>query len=224
MNPGTRTVAPSRVLIVDDHPILRHGLAQLVQLESDFAGCAEAGTVDEALAILAREPIDLVIVDLSLEDQSGMELVRLAKERHPGVPCLVLSMHDEKLHAERVVRAGARGYVMKHEATRRIVAALRCVREGRIYLSDAISSHMLERLASSPSEVTQTTSPLQALSDKEIEVLQLIGRGMKTGDIARALHRSVHTVEAHRANIKRKLGLKTAGELARAAYQSTSST
>lgn len=209
----------TRVLIVDDHPILRHGIAQLVQRESDLDACAEAGNIEEALSVLATQPIDVVIVDLSLGDHSGMDLICMTKERHPGVQCLVLSMHDEKLHAERALRAGARGYLMKHEATKKIVTALRCVRDGHIYLSEAISSLMLERLAAGPAAKTFAASPLECLSDREMEVLRLIGRGMKTGDIARTLHRSVHTIEAHRANLKRKLGLNTAGELARAAFR-----
>lgn len=210
----------ARVLIVDDHPILRHGIAQLVEREDDLDPCAEAGTVDDALAVLASQPIDLVVVDLSLHEQSGMDLIRSARERHPQVKCLVLSMHDEKLHAERALRAGARGYLMKHEATRKIVTALRCVRDGRIYLSDEIATQLLERMAAAPAPgPARPESPLGALSDRELEVLRLIGQGLKTGDIARALHRSVHTIEAHRANIKRKLGLKTAGELSQAAFR-----
>lgn len=225
--PAHAAALPSQVLIVDDHPILRHGIAQLVQREADLQPCAEAGSIEEALAVLAAQRVDLAIVDLSLEDRSGMELLRTVRERHPGVRCLVLSMHDEKLHAERALRAGARGYVMKQEATKKIVAALRCVREGRIYLGEAIASQLLERLAAGPAAATADASeapgtadtPIAGLSERELEVLRLIGRGQKTGDIARTLHRSVHTIEAHRSNLKRKLGLKTAGELARAAFQ-----
>ncbi|MBP7658683.1 MAG: response regulator transcription factor [Burkholderiaceae bacterium] len=218
---GPGAVEVARVLIVDDHPILRHGIAQLVQRETDLDPCAEAGTIDEALAVLAGQRIDLAIVDLSLAERSGMDLIRLIRERHPEVRCLVLSMHDERLHAERALRAGARGYLMKHEATRKIVTALRCVRDGRIYLSDALASQLLERLAAAPAgEPALPASPLAALSDRELEVLRLIGRGLRTGEIARALNRSVHTVEAHRANIKRKLELKSAGELAQAAFGS----
>src|SRR4051812_8142638 len=175
------TALPSQVLIVDDHPILRHGIAQLVQREGDLQPCAEAGSIEEALDVLATRHVDLVIVDLSLNDRSGMDLLRTAKERHPNVRCLVLSMHDEKLHAERALRAGARGYVMKQEATKKIVTALRCVRDGRIYLSEAIASQLLERLAS-PSATAATTSPWATLSDRELEVLRLIGLGHKTGD------------------------------------------
>lgn len=214
--------ARSRVLIVDDHPILRHGIAQLVQRESDFGPCDEAGDGDEALALLERAPVDLAVVDLSLGQDSGLALIRSASERHPRLRCLVLSMHDERLHAERALRAGARGYVMKHEATKKIVTALRSVREGRIYLSEAVASQLLERLAAgSAAAPAAPASPFAALSDRELEVLRLIGQGRKTGEIARQLHRSVHTVEAHRANIKRKLGLQNAGELAQAAFELT---
>ncbi|TAK88615.1 MAG: response regulator transcription factor [Aquabacterium sp.] len=213
-------LAPAQVLIVDDHPILRHGIARLVEREGDFAVCAEAGSIGEALEVLQRHPVDLVVVDLSLEDQSGMDLIRTVRSRHPQARCLVLSMHDERLHAERALRAGARGYVMKQEATRKIVTALRCVRAGHIYLGEAIASDILARLAGVPaaSEAGGDAAAMAMLSDRELEVLRLIGRGLKTGEIARNLHRSVHTVEAHRANIKRKLGLKTAGDLARAAF------
>jgi DNA-binding NarL/FixJ family response regulator len=219
--PSTATpLQKTRVLIVDDHPILRHGIAQLVGREPDFDPCAEAGTIEEAMALLAEQPADVAIVDLSLEAQSGMELIRTVRARYPKLQCLVLSMHDERLHAERALRAGARGYLMKQEATRKIVAALRQVRAGRIYLSDTVSSEILGRLASGgPAERDNTPDDaVGGLSDREMEVLRLIGRGFKTGEIARTLHRSVHTIEAHRANIKRKLGLRTAGDLARVAF------
>jgi DNA-binding NarL/FixJ family response regulator len=207
----------SRVLIVDDHPILRHGIAQLLNREPDLEVCAEAGDRDEALAALARERIDLAVVDISLEGLSGIELLKLVRERHPGVRCLVLSMHDETLYAERALRAGARGYVMKQEATRRITTALRRVREGHIYVSEHLGSTLLGRLVDAPA--ARQASPLDTLSDRELEVLRLIGRGYKTGDIARTLKRSVNTVDAHRANIKRKLNLKSGAELARLAFQ-----
>ena len=221
MNADPALAQKTRVLIVDDHPILRHGIAQLVGREADFDACAEAGSVDEAMALLAGQPVDVAIVDLSLEEQSGMELIRRARVRYPKLQCLVLSMHDERLHAERALRAGARGYLMKQEATRKIVAALRQVRAGRIYLSDTVASEILGRLAGGAASTERDDDPAAAvggLSDREMEVLRLIGRGLKTGEIARTLSRSVHTVEAHRANIKRKLGLRTAGDLARAAF------
>ncbi|RYF44266.1 MAG: response regulator transcription factor [Comamonadaceae bacterium] len=214
------SVVRSKVLIVDDHPILRHGIAQMVAREDDMEVCGEAGSVPDALAFIAAHPVDLAIVDLSLDDRSGMELIRTVRQRYPQLRCLVLSMHDENLHAERALRAGASGYVMKQEATRKIITALRRVRDGHIYLSDALGSQLLQRLAGTAT-VPAAGTPVQqlsALSDRELEVLRLIGKGMKTGDIARTLNRSVHTVEAHRANIKRKLALKNAGELAQYAF------
>lgn len=214
------TTLRSKVLIVDDHPILRHGIAQMVAREEDMEVCGEAGSVPDALAFIEAYPVDLAIVDLSLDDRSGMELIRTVRQSYPMVRCLVLSMHDENLHAERALRAGASGYVMKQEATRKIITALRRVRDGHIYLSDALSSQLLQRLAGTVTAPV-TSAPVQqlsALSDRELEVLRLIGKGMKTGDIARTLNRSVHTVEAHRANIKRKLALKSAGELAQYAF------
>ncbi|MET0540996.1 MAG: response regulator transcription factor [Variovorax sp.] len=211
----------SRVLIVDDHPILRHGIAQMVAREEDMLVSGEAGSVPEALAFIATHPVDLAIVDLSLDDRSGMELLRTVHQRHPHVRCLVLSMHDENLHAERALRAGASGYVMKQEATRKIITALRRVRDGHIYLSDALGSQFLQRIAGAPASPASASVPsLGALSDRELEVLRLIGKGMKTGDIARTLNRSVHTIETHRANIKRKLALRSAGELAQYAFGS----
>jgi DNA-binding NarL/FixJ family response regulator len=214
----TEPSTPSRVLLVDDHPILRHGIAQLIGREQDFVVCGEAGGVDEALALLADRPVDIMVVDLSLDARSGLDLIRSARVDHPQVQSLVLSMHDERLHAERALRAGARGYVMKQEATRKIVAALRRVRAGNIYLSESIATDLLERMATGATARTATDSEVHGLSDRELEVLRLIARGLKTGEIARTLHRSVHTVEAHRASIKRKLGLKTSGELSRAAF------
>lgn len=213
--------ARTRVLIVDDHPILRHGIAQLVEREPDFDACSEAGSLEEAKAVLIERPIDLAIVDLSLDGQSGTDLIREVRVLHPGVRCLVLSMHDERLHAERALRAGARGYLMKQEATRRIVVALRQVRAGHIYLSDAVSSEILGRLAGGApvDRGDGNAGAVAGLSGREMEVLRLIGSGLKTGEIARALHRSVHTVETHRAGIKRKLGLRTAGDIARAAFE-----
>lgn len=214
----TSVETQAQVLIVDDHPILRHGIAQLITRESDFTVCAEAGNYDEALLLLAQHDVDLMLIDLSLEGQSGLDLIRAVKERKPKVRCLVLSMHDERLHAERALRAGARGYLMKQEATRKIVTALRQVRDGRIYLSDSIASDLLERMASG---AAPAVDDIHGLSDRELEVLKLIGQGLKTGDIAKALNRSVHTVETHRASIKRKLSLKTSGELAMAAFSLT---
>lgn len=219
MKPLPDPSTPSRVLLVDDHPILRHGIAQLIGRDADFVVCGEAGGVDEALALLAGQPVDIMVVDLSLGNRSGLDLIRAARANHPQVQALVLSMHDERLHAERALRAGARGYVMKHEATRKIVGALRSVRAGNIHLSEAIATDLLERIATGAAGAGPAAgSEVQGLSDRELEVLRLIARGLKTGEIASTLNRSVYTVEAHRASIKRKLGLRTSAELAQAAF------
>jgi DNA-binding NarL/FixJ family response regulator len=219
MNSAPHPSSPSQVLLVDDHPILRHGIAQLIGRDPDLVVCGEAGGVDEALAVLADRPVDIMVVDLSLENRSGLDLIRAARANHPAVLSLVLSMHDERLHAERALRAGARGYVMKQEATRKIVSALRSVRAGHIYLSEAIATDLLQRLAAGASvTAAAASSEVQGLTDREREVLRLIARGLKTGEIARTLNRSVHTIETHRASIKRKLGLRSSGELAKAAF------
>jgi two-component system, NarL family, response regulator NreC len=209
-------LSSASVLVVDDHPILREGIAQLVNREPDLRTVAEAGSVDEAISALAAQRVDLAIVDLSLQGRSGIELLKSMRSRFPETRTVVVSMHDENLYAERALRAGARGYVMKQEAPRKIVTALREVRAGNLYVSDRLRARLLERLVSDTP--TQPTSPLSALTDRELEVLRLIGRGLKSGDIARTLKRSVNTVEAHRANIKRKLGLTSATELARFAF------
>lgn len=209
-------MASASVLVVDDHPILREGIAQLVNREADLHTVAEAGSVDEAISALATRSVDFAVVDLSLQGRSGIELLKNMRARFPATRAVVVSMHDENLYAERALRAGARGYVMKQEAPRKIVAALREVRAGNLYVSDGLRARLLERAVSdSPAP---SSSPLSALTDRELEVLRLIGRGLKSGDIARTLNRSVNTVEAHRANIKRKLGLASATELARFAF------
>jgi len=203
-------------MVVDDHPILREGIAQLVNRELDLHACAEAGSVHEALAALSARRIDLAVVDLSLHGSSGLDLLKSMRTHHPDTRAVVVSMHDENLYAERALRAGARGYVMKQEAPRKIVSALRAVRDGALYVSDSLRARLLERLVVAAPDAKP--SPLSTLTDRELEVLRLVGRGLKSGDIARTLKRSVNTVEAHRANIKRKLGLGSAAELARYAY------
>ena len=209
----------SRVLVVDDHPILRHGIAELVQHEPGFEVCAEAGNATEALEQLDRHPIDLAIVDLSLAGLSGIDLLKTLRTKHPAVRTLVMSMHDETLYAERALRAGARGYVMKQEATRQILTALRHIRDGEIWLSERMRQRLLSRIADAPASTVRQGTDLTLLTDRELEVFRLIGRGLKTGEIARELHRSVNTVEAHRAAIKRKFAINTGTELARRAFQ-----
>ena len=206
-----------RILVIDDHPVLRHGIAQLIGLEPDLEVVGEAESAEQALRSLAAVPADLAIVDISLAGISGIELLRTIKLRHPATRTLVVSMHDEMLYAERALRAGARGYLMKHEAPKRIISAIREVLAGSIVLSEAMRSRLLERFVDAPGDAS--ASPLDALSDRELEVFRLIGQGMKKSEIAQRIQRSVNTVEAHRASIKRKLNLKSAAELARLAFQ-----
>ena len=212
--------AKTRVLVVDDHPILRHGIAQLINRESDLIVDIEAENAEQALREIKTDAVDLAIVDLSLDGLSGLEFIKTLRTKHPTIRCLVLSMHDELLFAERALRAGARGYMMKQEATKKIISALRQIRDGQIYLSDAMHNRLLERYTEQPAPLA---SPLAALTDREMEVFRLIGKGLKTGEIALTIKRSVNTVEAHRAAIKRKLNLKNAAELARIAYQDAES-
>ena len=205
------------ILVVDDHPVLRHGIVQLIGLERDLEVIGEAESAEQAMRALAAARIDLAIVDITLAGLSGIDLLKAIRLHHPGTRTLVVSMHDELLYAERALRAGARGYLMKHEAPKRIISAIREVLAGSIVLSEAMRLRLLERFIDAPGDAT--ASPLHALSDRELEVFLLIGQGMKKSEIARRIQRSVNTVEAHRASIKRKLNLKSATELARVAYQ-----
>ena len=204
----------ARILIVDDHPIVRQGVAQIVNLQPDLQLCCEAGNIAEAIAAAELCPHDLAIVDISLEGVSGLSLVSTLTARFPVLPILVMSFHEETLYAERALRMGARGYIMKHQATIHILAAIRRILNGGIYLSDAMHDRILQRVRS-PSLESGVSDPADSLTNREFEVLRLVGLGFGTRDIAGKLNRSVKTVEAHRANIKEKLGLKTATELAR---------
>ena len=206
-----------RVLIVDDHPIVRKGIAQLLAQEDDLEVCAEAeGYTDTLRAIETASP-EVVLLDLSLQGAGGLDLLKTVHERRPRLPVLVVSMHDESLYAERALRAGARGYVMKHEAPDRIVAAVRRILSGGIYLSESMSSRLLAR-AVTP-RAAASASPVSDFSDRELEIFQLIGKGVGTRQIAERLHLSIKTIETHRAHIKDKLGVATAPELVRHAVQ-----
>jgi len=202
----------SSILIVDDHPMLRHGLAQLLNGEADLEVLGEAGTADEALEALRKSRFDLIITDLSLSGVSGIELVRNIHARDANLPVLVISMYDETVYAERALRAGARGYIMKQEATEKVLSAVRRLLAGDVYLSDALQAKMLRRAVGRRGDAP--VLPVEVLSDRELEVLRLMGRGRGTREISQELHRSIKTVEAHRASLKDKLGLKTAAELA----------
>ena len=198
-----------RVLIVDDHPMMREGLRTLISREHDLAICGEAETAGQALEAVANLKPELVLADISLPGRNGIELIKDIRSLQPAVLILVISMHDESLYAERVLRAGARGYIMKQEGGPTMIQAIRQMLAGRIYLSDKMSARILENVAGKRAKA----SPIERLSDREFEVFQLIGRGKSTVQIAEELHLSTKTVEAHRAQVKAKLDLRNMPEL-----------
>jgi len=204
-----------RVLIVDDHPIVRQGLAQLINQADDLQVCGQAEDSYQAMQAIKTLTPDMVIVDISLKDTSGMELIKDIKVQYADMPILTLSMHDEGVYAERALRAGARGYIMKQEATERVITAIRRVLAGEMYVSDTVAAKMVSKLASGAG----STSPLESLSDRELEVFRLIGEGHGTREVAEKLHLSIKTIETYRAHIKEKLGFKNANELFRAAVE-----
>jgi DNA-binding NarL/FixJ family response regulator len=215
--PAKPKTPPKRLLIVDDHPMMRNGLAQLIDNEGDLKVCAEADNAGQAINAVAKLKFDLALVDISLPDKSGLELIKDLRSLAPDLQILVVSMHDELIYAERVLRAGARGYIMKQEGGQKFLQAIRHVLAGQIYVSDKMSARILESL--SGQSPAPTGSPVRRLSDREFEVFQLIGQGVGTSEIALRLHLSVKTVEVHRANIKQKLNLETATELVRYAVR-----
>jgi len=201
-----------RVLLVDDHPIVRHGLSLLIDQEDDLMVCGETSSAVETLDNFKMMEPDIAIVDLSLQDSSGLELTAALKETQPGLPILVLSMHDESLYAERVLRAGARGYVMKQESAETVLKAVRKVLSGGVYLSECLSSRILREFVDG-TEAQVEKFGIETLSNRELEVFELIGRGHSTRDIANRLSLSIKTIEAHRARVKQKLKIGTAAEL-----------
>lgn len=202
----------TRILIVDDHPIVRLGIRQMLAAERDLDVCGEAESAEAAQRLISSARPDLAIVDLSLVGGTGLDLIRFLRASVPQLPVLVLSMHDETLFAERVLRAGARGYIMKREAITGLVGAIRQVLAGRIFVSEGMAQAVLERLGH---EATAPDAPLASLTDRELEVFDLIGRGQSTGAIAEQLGVSIKTVETYRSNIKTKLNLKDATDLIR---------
>ena len=215
---GARNRGKQRVLIIDDHSVLREGLAMVLNQEPDLQVCGEAADAPEAIqAVTALQP-DAMIVDLSLTSGSGLELIKDIKAQHPDVPMLVLSLHDEELYAERVLRAGARGYIMKRASTAELLAALRKVLSGDVYLSERMAS-LLVTQAVGKRETPADDGPLGLLSDRELEVFQLLGEGHGTRKIARELGLSIKTISCYRQNIKSKLHLKDATELLHHAVQ-----
>lgn len=203
-------------MIVDDHPLLRLGLSRLIEGDGDIEVCCEADTIGEALRLAQAKAPDLVISDLSLADGNGLDLIKRLRAAHPNVRILVCSMHDEALFAYRALDAGAMGYICKEEATLRIVDAVRQVLSGKIWLSDAMTERMLQGFSHGG---LSSRRGIDSLSNRELEVFGMIGRGVKTSEIAEQLHLSVKTVESHRENIKKKLNLDSGSELNRYAMQ-----
>lgn len=206
----------TKVLLVDDHPILRRGLAQLINQEQDMAVCGEAEDAPKAFEAVSTLQPDVAVVDISLKGGNGIELIKNVKARFPDLPILVLSMHDESLYAERALRAGGLGYIMKEEAIEQVLAGIRRVLVGEIFLSDKMKAKMLQQLANGKAKAF--VSPIEHLTDRELEVFRLIGEGRSTRQIATELHLSVRTVEAYREYIKGKLNLKNATELVQHAF------
>jgi DNA-binding NarL/FixJ family response regulator len=214
---STNPQSKRTILIVDDHPIVRQGLAQVINQEKDLEVCGQAEDVYEAMQAIARLNPDLVIVDIGLKDTSGMELIKDLKIQHPNLPVLTLSMYDEAVYGERALRAGAKGYVMKQEATENVVTAIRRVLAGEVYVSSGMAAKMVSRFVGGGPRTVG--SPADALSDRELEVFRMIGEGFSTREMAEKLHLSIKTVETYRAHIKDKLGLQDANELLRSAIQ-----
>jgi DNA-binding NarL/FixJ family response regulator len=199
----------TRIFVVDDHPLVRDGLALLIGAERDLQVCGSAGSMREALQQIAQAPPDVMVVDLSLKDGLGLELIKTIKERHPQIRILVVSAYEEGKYAERALRNGALGYVNKQECETKLLEAIRTVLAGRRHVSEEI----LQRLVNQALGGTDGEDPVTRLSDREFEVYRLIGRGVTTGDIAQQLHVSPHTIDSHREKIRHKLDLKTGHEL-----------
>jgi DNA-binding NarL/FixJ family response regulator len=212
--------APGRkikVFVVDDHPIVRQGLALLINREQDLVVCGEAEDAQSAMLSVNTVQPDIMVVDISLNGPDGLDLLKDVRMRHPDLPVLILSMHDESIYAERALRAGAQGYIMKQEATEKVLVALRRILSHEIYVSERIANRMLQRYIGSPS--SERPSSVADLTDRELEVFRLIGEGHSTRQIAEELHISVKTVESYQAHIKEKLSLRSARELVQHAIQ-----
>lgn len=206
-------------MLVDDHPIVREGLTARIEMEGDMVVSAMAETADQALEAIKKEEPDIVVTDLSLSGRPGLELIKDIRVGWPSLPILVLSIHDEDLWAERVLRAGAQGYVMKAHATEKVMEAVRRVLAGGLWLSEHMNSYLLGRLTHG--RPAETGTPLATLSDRELEVFQMIGRGLSIKEIATQLFLSAKTVDVHRDHIKEKLGIRSSAELLRYAVIQT---
>lgn len=209
--PAASTTMKTRVFIVDDHPLLRKGLGELINQQPDMIICGEAEDAPEALKAICQIHPDLVIVDISLKSQNGIELIKNIKAINPSTQILVLSMHDESIYALRVLKAGAKAYVMKQEVVEKVMEAIRRIRAGKVFVSERVAAQMLSQVVdgNDPSR----SSPVDSLSDRELEIVTMIGNGTPTREIAKRLSISIKTVESHRAHIKDKLSLTNATQL-----------
>lgn len=201
----------TRILLVDDHAVVRYGIAQLINREPDMMVCGEEEAASHALSAIEKLKPDLVIADISLKDSSGLELMRNIKAQYSRLPVLVVSAHDETVYAEIAFRAGALGYLMKESALDKVIIAIRRVLSGNVYVSDDLGARMVQQQISGKKDIHE--SPVKSLSDRELEVFQLIGQWKKTSEIAQELHLSIKTIEYYREQIKRKLNLKNSAEL-----------
>jgi DNA-binding NarL/FixJ family response regulator len=209
--------ARRRIFILDDHPLTRYGLTQLIKHERDLVVCGEAESASQALAAIKPARPDLVLADITMPGKSGLEFIKDMQTQHPGVPVLVISMHDESLYAERVLRAGGRGYIMKNEGGERVLEAIRHVLQGQVYVSKHVSAALLDVLTRHRPAACEGTP--SALSDREFEVFQLIGQGLSAQQIGQRLNLSIKTVGTHRQHIKQKLKARTGPELIRLAVR-----
>lgn len=214
---GTDAPAKRRLFLVDDHPVTRQGVAVLINQEPDLMVCGEADSTPLALDLIQRSRPDLAIIDITLKSTSGIELMKNIKTLLPDMPVLIMSMHDESLYAERALRAGAKGYIMKHEASEKILTAIRRVLSGELYLSEKMKEKMLHRLVKSRKD--EVVFSIDTLSDREMEVFQLIGNGYSTRQIAAKLNLSVKTIDSYREHLKLKLRLEKGADLVKHAIQ-----
>jgi DNA-binding NarL/FixJ family response regulator len=217
-NPEKAVAAEKKmVLVVDDHPLMRQGLSLLINQQQDMQVCGEAEEAQAAMHALAQKKPDIMILDISLNGPDGLELLKSIRVSHPDLPVLILSMHDEAIYAERALRARANGYIMKQEATEKVLVAMRRILNGDIYLSDRMQNKMLHQFIDGAPSMIQ--SRISSLSDRELEVFRLIGEGRATREIAEELHLSIKTVETYQAHIKEKLALRSGRELIQHAIQ-----
>lgn len=214
---GTTEKRKAKIILVEDHPIFRQGLADLINQQQDMVVCGHAENASEAMRVIKKLKPDAVITDITLKETSGVELIKDIKAQYPNIPVLTLSMYDESHYAERTLRAGAKGYIAKQEAPEKVITAIREILNGKVYLSDRMTARMLDNFVGGKSKAE--TSTIDSLSDRELEVFLLIGRGFGVSQIAEKLFLSTKTIETYRSHIKEKLNLSNAGELRQLAIQ-----